>query len=168
MFGKLLETRMIPSKHFHGLLAWAVVALAAAGPAGAAKPEAKQAQPPAEQPASAPTGKASYGVKFGGFFNEQHKKAARAAFAQRYARAKDCPEGMERVAKKCAPPVEGRYWAVGQTLQPAVKAHPVPDAIKAKLPPAPDGYEYLMAGEDILLVSKAIHLVVDMIEDVAG
>ena len=42
-------------------------------------------------------------------------------------------EGMERIAKKCAPPVEGRYWAVGQTLQPAVKAHPVPDAVKAKL-----------------------------------
>lgn len=159
---------MIPSKQFRCLLAVAVALLAATGPAGAAKPEAKQAQAPAEQAASSPPGKASYGVKFGGFFNEQHKKAARAAFAQRYARAKDCPEGMERAAKKCAPPVEGRYWAVGQTLQPAVKAHPVPDAIKAKLPPAPDGYEYLMAGEDILLVSKAIHLVVDMIEDVTG
>jgi Ni/Co efflux regulator RcnB len=159
---------MSPSKQFRCLLAVAVAMLAAAGPAGAAKPEAKQAQAPAEQAASSPPGKASYGVKFGGFFNEQHKKAARAAFAQRYARAKDCPEGMERAAKKCAPPVEGRYWAVGQTLQPAVKAHPVPDAIKAKLPPAPDGYEYLMAGQDILLVSKAIHLVVDMIEDVTG
>ena len=122
----------------------------------------------AEQPAAAPAGQAAYGVKLGAFFNEQHKKAARTAFAQRYARAKDCPEGMERTAKKCAPPVEGRYWAVGQTLQPAVKPHPVPDAVKAKLPPAPDGYEYVLAGEDILLVSKALHLVVDMIEDVTG
>lgn len=159
---------MISSTQSRCLLALAFAALAAAGPVSAAKPEAKQAQPAGEQPATAPAAKASYGVKFGGFFNEQHKKAARAAFAQRYARAKDCPEGMERAAKKCAPPVEGRYWAVGQTLQPAVKAHPVPDAVKAKLPPAPEGYEYLMAGEDILLVSKAIHLVVDMIEDVTG
>lgn len=159
---------MIPSKRSRCLLALAWVALAAAGPAAAAKQEAKTPQPPADQPAAAPAGKAAYGVKFGGFFSEQHKKAARAAFAQRYARAKDCPEGMERTAKKCAPPVEGRYWAVGQTLQPAVKAHPVPNAIKAKLPPPPEGYEYVMAGEDILLVSKALHLVVDMIEDVTG
>jgi Ni/Co efflux regulator RcnB len=158
---------MIPSKHSLSLFALAFAALAAAGPASAAKQAAKQAPPAVEQPA-APPGKAAYGVKFGGFFNEQHKKAARAAFAQRYARAKDCPEGMERTAKKCAPPVEGRYWVVGQALQPAVKSYPVPDAVKAKLPPAPDGYEYVMAGEDILLVSKALHLVVDMIEDVTG
>jgi Ni/Co efflux regulator RcnB len=168
MFGMhLLETQMISSKQSRCLLGLAFVAFAAAGPATAAKPEAKQ-QPAAEQPAAAPPGKAVYGVKFGGFFNEQHKKAARTAFAQRYARAKDCPEGMERTAKKCAPPVEGRYWVVGQALQPAVKSYPVPDAIKAKLPPPPDGYEYVMAGEDILLVSKALHLVVDMIEDVTG
>ena len=169
MFGKhLLETQMIPSKQSRCLWALALVALASAGPAIAAKPETQPAQPAAEQPAAAPAGKAAYGVKFGGFFNEQHKKAARTAFAQRYARAKDCPEGMERNGKKCAPPVEGRYWVVGQALQPAVKSHPVPDAVRAKLPPAPDGYEYVMAGEDILLLSKALHLVVDMIENVTG
>lgn len=151
------------------LLAVAFTVFAVSGPATAASPQAKPVPPPAEQPATSPAGKASYGVKFGGFFNEQHKKAARAAFAQRYARGKDCPEGMERTAaKKCAPPVEGRYWMVGQALQPAVKSYPVPEAIKSKLPPPPDGYEYVMAGEDILLVSKALHLVVDMIEDVTG
>jgi hypothetical protein len=40
--------------------------------------------------------------------------------------------------------------------------------VKATLPPAPAGYEYVLAGEDILLVSKALQLVVDMIEDVTG
>ena len=167
MFGtRRLETQMIPLKHSRYLLALAFGALAAAGPATAAK-AGKEAAKPAEE-AAAPAGQAAYGVKLGAFFNEQHKKAARAAFEKRYAKAKDCPEGMERTAKKCAPPVEGRYWAVGQTLQPAVKPYPVPDAVKAKLPPAPQGYEYVLAGEDILLVSKAHHLMVDMIEDVTG
>lgn len=141
---------MIDSRNFRAVLALVACALLAAGPAAAAG------------------GQASYGVKLGGFFSEQDKKAARAAFAQRYAKGKDCPAGMERGAKGCAAPVEGRYWAVGQALQPAVKPNPVPDALKAKLPPAPEGYEYLLAGEDILLVSKALHLVVDMIEDVNG
>jgi Ni/Co efflux regulator RcnB len=163
-----METRMIPLKQSHGLGVLALAAFVAAGPAWAAKAPNKEAPKPAEEPAAAPAGQAAYGVKLGAFFNEQHKKAARAAFEKRYAKAKDCPEGMERTAKKCAPPVEGRYWAVGQTLQPAVKPHPVPEAVRAKLPPVPQGYEYLLAGEDILLVSKAIHLVVDMIEDVTG
>jgi hypothetical protein len=34
------------------------------------------------------------------------------------------------------------------------------------LPPAPKGYEYVLAGEDVLLISKAIRLVVDMVPDV--
>jgi hypothetical protein len=162
---------MFDSRHFRPALTLAC-ALLAMGPALAASPAAKT--PAAgEQAAAAPAaaqagGQTSYGVKLGGFFTEQQKKAARAAFAQRYAKGKDCPAGMERGAKGCAPPVEGRYWAVGQALQPAVKPYPVPDAVKAKLPPAPEGYEYVMAGEDILLKSKAIHLVVDMIEDVNG
>jgi Ni/Co efflux regulator RcnB len=159
---------MIPLKQSHCLLALAMAALVAAGPAAAAKAASTEATKPAEEAAAAPAGQAAYGVKLGAFFKEEHKKAARAAFEKRYAKAKDCPEGMERTGKKCAPPVEGRYWAVGQTLQPAVKPHPVPEAVKAKLPPVPQGYEYVLAGEDILLVSKAIHLVVDMIEDVTG
>jgi Ni/Co efflux regulator RcnB len=158
---------MIPMKSSRRLLALAMGALVAAGPAAAAKPAAKEAPAPVEQPA-APSGQANYGVKLGAFFNEQHKKAARTAFAQRYGKGKECPTGLERGSKGCAPPVEGRDWAVGQTLQPAVKPNPVPEVVKAKLPEPPAGYEYLLAGDDVLLVSKGLHLVVDMIEDVAG
>jgi Ni/Co efflux regulator RcnB len=110
---------------------------------------------------------ADYGVKLGGFFDEQQKKQVRKVFAQRYAKGKECPPGMERNEhKRCAPPVAGHYWAVGQALQPAVEAHPLPPAIESQLPPAPKGYEYVLAGEDVLLISKAIRLVVDMVPDV--
>ena len=149
----------IVSRHFPHALAIALAALLASAPSFAAG----QAQAPAATGAQA-----DYGVKLGAFFKEEDKKAARAAFAQRYGKGKDCPAGMERGAKGCAAPVEGRYWAVGQTLQPAVKPNPVPEPVKAKLPPVPQGYEYLMAGDDILLVSKGLHLVVDILEDVTG
>ncbi|MGZ5787241.1 MAG: hypothetical protein ACXWJM_15095 [Ramlibacter sp.] len=108
-----------------------------------------------------------YGVKLGGFFDEQQKKQVRKAVTQRYAKGKECPPGMERNEhKRCAPPVAGHYWAVGQALHPAVDAHPLPPAIESQLPPAPKGYEYLLAGEDVLLVSKTIRLVVDIVADV--
>jgi len=160
---------MQTSKYFRGFAALAACALiVGAGPAAARSPQKKPAAPRAEEAAPEPAGVTGYGIKLGGFFSEQHKTAARNYFAQRYSRGKDCPPGMERNGKKCAPPVEGRYWAVGQALQPAVTVNPLPEPALAKLPAPPNGYEYLMAGDDILLVSKGLHLVVDMIEDVMG
>lgn len=152
-------------KRYPTSLALAACVLLASGAAYAATPAA----PAASAPQVVASGKqTTYGVKLGGFFNEEHRQAARTAFAKRYAKAKDCPVGLERAAKGCAALVEGRYWAVGQRLQSAVKPNPVPDAVVAKLPAAPSGYEYVMAGQDILLMSKGLQLVVDMIENVTG
>jgi Ni/Co efflux regulator RcnB len=161
---------MIPLKHSHRLLALAMAAaLAAGGPALAARAakKDKDAEPPAAEK-MAPGGQARYGVKLGAFFTEQHKKAARRLFAQRYGHAKDCPPGMERGDHGCAPPVPGRYWAVGQPLQPAVKEYLVPDVVISKLPTPPEGYRYALVGDDIVLMAAGSKLVVDIIEDVMG
>jgi len=132
----------------------------------------KPAQPAASTASAAQPGTAAaagYGVKLGGFFTDEQRQIARRYYAQRYAKGKECPEGMERVGKAaCKAPVEGRYWAVGQPLQKAVDTYPLPDALKSQLPAPPEGYEYLRAGDDILLVSKGLRLVVDMIEHVMG
>jgi Ni/Co efflux regulator RcnB len=142
-----------------------VVIATAAAASGAAQKAAEQ-----QEPAAAPTpgNTMGYGVKLGGFFTEQHKQVARRSFAQYYAKNKTCPKDMERQGKTCRALVQGHYWAVGQPLQKAVETYPVPDEVKAKLPPAPKGYEYVRAGEDILLISSGIHLVVDEMQDVAG
>lgn len=151
----------------------ALVATCAFGFAHAAHPAhpAKSAAAPEAPAAPAPSnGVMGYGVKLGGFFNDQHKQVARKYF-QRYAKGKECPQGMEREApgKTCKPPVEGRYWAVGQPLNKAVETFPLPDSLKSQLPPPPAGYQYVRAGEDILLVSdNSMHFVVDMIQDVMG
>jgi Ni/Co efflux regulator RcnB len=154
---------------------FSMAALAAAGGGGGRPVAAATAAQPGTpntavsgNNAPSPAAKSvDYGVKLGGFFDEQQKKQVRKVFAQRYAKGKECPPGMERNEhKRCAPPVAGHYWAVGQALQPAVEAHPLPPAIESQLPPAPKGYEYVLAGEDVLLISKAIRLVVDMVPDV--
>jgi Ni/Co efflux regulator RcnB len=138
--------------------------MAVSGGAAAQKQPAPAAAAPSAQPA--PGNVMGYGVKLGGFFSDQHKQVAKRYFATKYAKAKDCPEGMQRTGKTCKPPVEGRYWTVGQPLQKAVQTYPIPDQLATQLPEAPKGYEYVRAGEDILLVSKGMHLVVDMIQDV--
>lgn len=149
----------------------AAVAIAAfAGASGAAQKAANKeaAPPPAAQPAAPATNTMGYGVKLGGFFTDQHKDTAKRSFAQYYAKNKNCPTDMERQGKTCRAVVQGHYWAVGQTVQKAVETYPVPEEIQAKLPAAPNGYEYVRAGQDILLVSKGMRLVVDMMQDVAG
>lgn len=148
-------------------LAFALVAALAAANAAAQKAGEKKAEPAAAQ-APAPGNTAGYGVKLGGFFTDQHKSAAKRSFAQHFAKSKACPKDMEREGKTCRALVKGHYWAVGQTLQKAVEAHPLPEEVEARLPPAPEGYEYVRAGEDILLVSKGLHLVVDVMENVVG
>ena len=149
------------------VLAFALIT-AMAGASGAAQKAAEKKEAEAPQAPPTPGTTMGYGVKLGGFFNDQHKNAAKRSFAQHFAKSKTCPKDMEREGKTCRALVKGHYWAVGQTLQKAVETFELPDEVKAKLPPAPDGYEYVRAGEDILLVSKGLHLVVDVMQDVVG
>jgi Ni/Co efflux regulator RcnB len=152
----------------------AVVIATAACASGAAQKAAKHGNPaPAaeqEAPAAAPTpgNTMGYGVRLGAFFTDQHKQAAKRSFAQYWAKNKACPKDMEREGKTCRAQVKGHYWAVGQSLQKAVETFPLPEEVQSRLPAPPQGYEYVRAGEDILLVSKGIHLVVDMMQDVVG
>lgn len=156
-------------KHSHWLAAIAATALLMAAPVNAKRPAAtaKPDDPPAEQ--VTPGGEARYGVKLGAFFREEHRKAARRFFTEHYARGKECPPGMERGergSKGCAPPVPGRYWAVGRPLQSSVKEYPVPPPLASRLPVPPEGYRYAMVGDDIVLLASGSKLVVDIIEDV--
>ena len=149
------------------MAAAAIAALASTSGAAQKAANPKEAAP-AEQEHAAPTpgNTMGYGVKLGGFFTEQHKQVAKRSFAQYFAKNKSCPKDMEREGKTCRAQVKGHYWAVGQSLQPAVETFPLPDEVKSRLPAPPDGYEYVRAGEDILLLSSKIHLVVDVMQDV--
>jgi len=153
----------------------ATVAIATAAAAGgAAQKAAEQKAAPAQQSgapqqsegaAAAPGGTMGYGVRMGGFFNDQHKQIATRSFQQHFAKAKTCPKDMQREGKTCRALVKGSYWVVGQPVQKAVETFPLPEDVQAKLPPAPQGYEYVRAGEDVLLISKGMRLVVDMIQN---
>jgi Ni/Co efflux regulator RcnB len=118
--------------------------------------------------AGPPTNASGYGVKLGGFFSQQDKEAAKKSFEQHFARTKECPKDMERKGKTCRALVQGHYWAVGQSLRKEVETFELPEDVQARLPKAPEGYEYVRAGEDILMISKGLHLVVDVIQDVAA
>jgi Ni/Co efflux regulator RcnB len=119
-------------------------------------------------PQATPGNVSGYGVKLGGFFTDKNKEAVKKAFAQHFAKSKDCPDDMDRKGKACHALVPGHYWAVGQPLRTEVKTFELPQDVAARLPKPPEGYEYVRAGDDVLLLSNGLHLVVDVMEDVAG
>jgi Ni/Co efflux regulator RcnB len=145
-----------------------LAAIAAAATASAAHKAGAPAAQAEEHAVSAPGQTVEYGVKLGGFFSEKHKETAKRSFEQHFAKTRECPKDMERKGKTCRAVVQGHYWAVGQPLRKEVETFPLPEDVTARLPKPPDGYEYARAGEDVLLLSKGLHLVVDMMEDVAG
>jgi len=158
-----MDRRKFPAR------ALAAVAIAAfACTAGAAQKAAKEQETSAAPPPPPAANAMGYGVKIGGYFTPQHKDAAKKSFAQYFAKNKTCPKDMEREGKTCRALVKGHYWMAGQTLQAAVETFALPDEVISRLPPAPPGYEYVRAGEDILLMSKGIHLVVDVMQDVVA
>src|SRR3954471_4593680 len=85
------------------LIALALAGCLVVGPAVAALPKASTPEKPPDS--VTPGGQASYGIKLGAFFTQQHREAARRYFAQHYAKGKECPPGMERGRTGCAPPV---------------------------------------------------------------
>jgi hypothetical protein len=159
-----MDRRKFPARS----LAFALIAAMAGASGAAQKATEKKVEAEPQQAAPAAGNTMGYGVKLGGFFTDQHKSAAKHSFARHFAKTKECPKDMEREGKTCRALVKGHYWAVGQQLQKAVEAQPVPEDVLAALPPAPEGYEYVRAGEDIILMSKGIHLVVDVMQDVVG
>lgn len=118
--------------------------------------------------AAPPAATSGYGVKLGGFFSEKDKETAKKSFEQHFAKTKECPKDMERKGKTCRALVQGHYWAVGQALNKQVETFELPEDVQARLPKPPEGYEYVRAGEDILMLSKGLHLVVDVMQDVVA
>jgi Ni/Co efflux regulator RcnB len=162
---------MSPRKLSSRLLALAVFACVAGTGSAAQKhkaPAAQQHEQEEQAAAPSPGQTQGYGVKLGGFFNEKHKEAAKRSFSQHFAKTKECPKDMERKGKTCRALVQGHYWAVGQPLRKEVETFELPEDVQARLPKPPEGYEYVRAGEDILLMSKGLHLVVDVMQDVVG
>ena len=63
------------------------------------------------------------------------------------------------------PPGIAKNLSRGKTLPPGLAAQPLPAALEASLPPAPDGYERVVVDAKVLLVETATRLIADVISD---
>ena len=77
----------------------------------------------------------------------------------------NCPDDLVRSGDGCALPASTveRPWAVGQPLPPAVVYQPLPVPLIAQLAPAPDGYQYVRIGDEIVLLAITSRVVAQQV-----
>ena len=73
--------------------------------------------------------------------------------------------GGKRGGRDGLPPGIAKNLERGKALPPGLSTAPLPAALDASLPPAPDGYERVVVDAKILLVETATRLIADVIAD---
>jgi Ni/Co efflux regulator RcnB len=75
---------------------------------------------------------------------------------------KGCPPGLAKKNNGCMPPGQAKkMWTVGQPLPREVVIYSVPQPILVTLPPPPPQHRYVRVAGDILLIAIGTSMVVD-------
>jgi hypothetical protein len=89
----------------------------------------------------------------------------RAVVRDYYASPGHCPPGLAKKRNGCLPPGQAKKWAIGRPLPRDVIWHELPPDLVVKIGLPPQGYKYVRAAADILMIAVGTGLVVDAIED---
>ena len=103
-------------------------------------------------------------VPIGGYFQQQHRDAARDYYGRSENRG-FCPPGLDKKGNGCLPPGQAKKWQQGYPLPPHVSYYDVPRSVVLTLGVPPSGYRYVRVASDILLIAVGTSIVVDAIED---
>jgi Ni/Co efflux regulator RcnB len=80
-------------------------------------------------------------------------------------RAGNCPPGLAKKNNGCMPPGQAKKWSIGQRLPRDLAYHDLPRDLYSRLRPPGDGYKYVRADADILMISTGTMMVIDAIQD---
>ncbi len=100
----------------------------------------------------------------GGYFVASQRTMVTDYYGQQR-KAGRCPPGLAKKNNGCMPPGQAKKWTLGQALPGSVVLYPVPQAVVIRIGPAPAGYRYVRAANDLLLIAIGTQMVVDAIED---
>ncbi len=90
---------------------------------------------------------------------------ARVAVRDYYDSARGCPPGLAKKNNDCLPPGQAKKWAIGHPLPREVIWHELEPELVVRIGLPPQGYKYVRAAADILMIAVGTGLVVDAIED---
>lgn len=125
------------------------LAAALAAPAALAQKKERDAASPASELSEVGKGGhlAREPLKPGAYISQRHRQAAQAWMAKNRA-----PSGGQAAD-----------WKIGQSLERGARVQPLPAGLKATLPAAPPGNQYVLLGSDVLLIASSSRIVVDAV-----
>lgn len=90
-------------------------------------------------------------LKPGAYISLRHREAAQAWMAKHPSSAAAAPGA----------------WKIGEALARGAKTQGLPSGLRAALPKAPPGNQYVLLGGDVLLIASSSRIVVDAVEAAA-
>ena len=136
---------------------------------------ASQAQPKQEREAPASLGQSAevgqgsnmgrQPLRPGAYITPRHRQAVQQYLAKHHGPGKPCLPGVAKQGGGACRPAAGgaARWAIGRPVPKSARALPLPAGLRAALPKAPPGNQYVLLNGDILLIASASRIVVDAV-----
>lgn len=100
-------------------------------------------------------------------FGDVHRREIRDYYGREMGRG-NCPPGFYRHGRDCLPPEMDSRWDRGQPIPRDLRYYSLPRQLLSRLPPPPPGHRYVMIGTDVLLISSATGVVIDILPGIVG
>jgi len=98
--------------------------------------------------------------------NEGDRGHIRSYYGDQF-RGGHCPPGLAKKNNGCQPPGQAKKWSVGRPLPRELRYYDLPRDLRVRLRPPGDGYKYVRAGADVLLIAIGTLMVIDAVEDLS-
>ncbi|HZJ94460.1 MAG TPA: RcnB family protein [Thiopseudomonas sp.] len=81
-------------------------------------------------------------------------------------RSGKCPPGLAKKNKHCLPPGQYKKWQRGKPIAKNIRYYELPRGLRSHLSVPDDHYRYVRVDDDILLIDRVTHVVIDVIENI--
>jgi Ni/Co efflux regulator RcnB len=97
------------------------------------------------------------------YFNSDRRSLIKNYYTKS-AKSGNCPPGLAKKNNGCQPPGQMKKWQRGNTLPGNVVYYDLPAALIAELGRTPEGAKVVQVGTDVLLVSIATGIILDVFD----
>lgn len=98
-------------------------------------------------------------------FDDTNRRIVNEYYGKKFRTGK-CPPGLAKKNNGCQPPGLAKKWTTGQPLPADLKRYDLPRDLLVRLPAPPSGHRYVRVASDILLIAVGTSMVMDAIEDI--
>lgn len=98
-------------------------------------------------------------------FRDTDRRAINRYYRDQQSRGK-CPPGLAKKNKHCLPPGQYKKWHKSKPLAKHVRYYELPRGLRSRLSAPQEDYRYVRVDDDVLLIDRVTHVVIDVMENI--